>query len=178
MTIWGRQALEFSAPSESVIAVKGVKVSDFNGRSLSLFSSSMMQIDPDIEEAHALTGWYKNVGRDESFSTHSNLGMRSDGGEGKKTEARKTLAQVKDEGLGMGETPDYFTSLATVVFIRQENVSYPACRTADCKKKVVDDGNGQWRCERCDKSWDAPLHRHLSPLQPLSLPTSPDSNCL
>ena len=33
MTIWGRQAQEFAAPPESVIAVKGVKVSDFNGRS-------------------------------------------------------------------------------------------------------------------------------------------------
>jgi replication factor A1 len=159
MTVWGRQALEFSAPPESVIAVKGVKVSDFNGRSLSLFSSSMMQIDPDIEEAHTLNGWYKNIGRNESFSTHSNIGHSEGGGERGRNEERKSLGQVKDEGLGMGETPDYFTSLATVVFIRQENVSYPACQTEGCKKKVVEDGSGQWRCERCDKSWDKPHHR-------------------
>jgi replication factor A1 len=159
MTIWGRQAQEFSAPPESVIAVKGVKVSDFNGRSLSLFSSSMMQIDPDIDEAHQLNGWYKNVGRNEAFSTHRDMGRgQGEGGE-RKGEERKTLGQVKDEGLGMGEAPDYFTSLATVVFIRQENISYPGCRSEGCKKKVVEDGNGQWRCERCDKSWDAPLHR-------------------
>lgn len=161
MTIWGRQAQEFSAPPESVIAVKGVKVSDFNGRSLSLFSSSMMQIDPDIEEAHALLGWYKNVGRNEAFSTHASIGVRTESGE-RKQDDRKTLAQVKDEGLGMGETADYFTCLATIVFIRHENVSYPACRTEGCKKKVMDDGSGQWRCERCDKSWDAPLHRYHS----------------
>ena len=162
MTIWGRQAQEFSAPPESVIAVKGVKVSDFNGRSLSLFSSSMMQIDPDIEEAHVLSGWYKNVGRNESFSTHVNAGIQSETGE-RRQEDRKTLGQVKDEGLGMGETPDYFTCLATIVFIRQENVSYPSCRTEGCKKKVVEDGSGQWRCERCDKTWDAPVHRYVLP---------------
>ena len=158
MTIWGRQAQEFSAPPETVIAVKGAKVSDFGGRSLSLFSSSMMQIDPDIEEAHTLNGWYKNIGRNETFNTHANMNVRPEGGE-KRQEERKTLAQVKDEGLGMGENPDYFVSLATVVFIRQENVSYPACRSPDCKKKVVEDGSGGWRCERCDKSWDSPLHR-------------------
>jgi replication factor A1 len=168
MTIWGRQAQEFSAPPESVIAVKGVKVSDFNGRSLSLFSSSMMQIDPDIEEAHTLNGWYKNVGRNESFSTHANSGSRAEGGE-RRQEDRKTLAQVKDEGLGMGETPDYFTSLATIVFIRQENVSYPSCRTEACKKKVMEDGSGQWRCEKCDKGWDTPLHRYLSLFQDFTL---------
>ena len=163
LTIWNRQAQEFSAPPESVIAVKGVKVSDFGGRSLSLFSSSMMQIDPDIEEAHTLNGWYKNVGRNENFSTHATVGMSNDssaGGE-RRNDERKTLGQVKDEGLGLGENPDYFNSLATVVFIRQENVSYPACRSEGCKKKVVEDGNGQWRCERCDKSWDKPDHRYI-----------------
>ena len=163
MTIWGRQAQEFSAPPESIIAAKGVKVSDFNGRSLSLFSSSMMQIDPDIEEAHTLNGWYKNVGRNESFSTHVNTGVKQEGAD-RKPEERKTLGQVKDEGLGMGENPDYFTALATVVFIKQENVSYPACQTEGCKKKVVADGSGKWRCERCDKSWDAPQHRYDIPL--------------
>jgi replication factor A1 len=79
---------------------------------------------------------------------------------------RKTLGQVKDEQVGMGETPEYFSCLATVVFIRQENVSYPACRTEGCRKKVVEDGSGQWRCERCDKSWDTPLNRY--PTHPVS----------
>lgn len=158
MTIWGRQAQEFSAPAEVVIAAKGVKVSDFGGRSLSLISGSMMQIDPDLEEAHTLGGWYKNVGRTENFTTHAGS-ARSEGG-GMRNEERKTLGQVKDENLGMGETPDYFATLATIVFIKQENVSYPACRSEGCQKKVVEDGNGQWRCERCDKSWDSPLHRY------------------
>jgi replication factor A1 len=158
MTIWGRQALDFSAAPDSAIVGKGVKVNEFSGRSLSLQSSSMMQIDPDLEEAHALSGWYRNEGRNETFSTHAGMGVRSEAGDRK--EERKTLTQVKDEGLGMGETPDYFTSLATIVFIRQENISYPACRSINgCKKKVVEDGNGQWRCEKCDTSWDRPQHR-------------------
>jgi replication factor A1 len=157
LTIWSRSASEFSAPPSSVIAVKGVKVSDFNGRSLSLFSSSMMLIDPDIDEAHTLAGWYKNVGRNETFQSHAS-GVPSVGGD-RSNEDRKTLAHVKDEGLGMQEAPDYFSCVATVVFIKQENVSYPSCRSEGCKKKVVEDGSGEWRCERCDKSWDKPEYR-------------------
>ncbi|GKZ52122.1 replication factor A protein 1, partial [Aspergillus brasiliensis] len=54
LTIWGTTALNFNALPESVIAFKGVKVSDFGGRSLSLLSSGSMAVDPDIEEAHKL----------------------------------------------------------------------------------------------------------------------------
>ena len=41
-----------------MIAFKGVKVGDFGGRSLSMFSSATMTVAPDINEAHALRGWY------------------------------------------------------------------------------------------------------------------------
>lgn len=65
LTLWGRQAENFSAAGfqedgsnlSPVIAFKGVKVGDFNGRSLSMVSSSSMMVDPDIPEAHQLRGW-------------------------------------------------------------------------------------------------------------------------
>jgi len=51
LTIWGNTATTFDVAAESVVAFKGVKVSDFGGRSLSLLSSGSMTIDPDIDEA-------------------------------------------------------------------------------------------------------------------------------
>jgi len=56
LTIWGNTATAFDAMLESVVAFKGVKVSDFGGRSLSLLSSRSMSIDPDIDDAHKLKG--------------------------------------------------------------------------------------------------------------------------
>jgi replication factor A1 len=56
LTIWGNTATSFDITPESVIAFKGVKVSDFGGRSLSLLSSGSMTVDPDIDEAHKLKG--------------------------------------------------------------------------------------------------------------------------
>jgi replication factor A1 len=57
LTLWGKQAENFSDESQPVVAFKGVKVGDFGGRSLSMFSSATMSVNPDIPEAHGLRGW-------------------------------------------------------------------------------------------------------------------------
>jgi len=161
LTIWGNQATTFDAPVESVIAFKGVKVSDFGGRSLSLLSSGSMSISPDIDEAHKLKGWYDAQGRDDEFSTHAGLGT---GTTTTRKEQYKTIGEVKDENLGMNpDQADFFTLKATIVYIKPENLSYPACQNAECNKKVVEI-DGQWRCERCDKSWDKPQYRYIMTL--------------
>jgi ssDNA-binding replication factor A large subunit len=61
LTLWGKQAESFQAEDYPVIAFKGVKVGDFGGRSLSMFSSATMTVNPDINEAHALRGWCVNI---------------------------------------------------------------------------------------------------------------------
>lgn len=161
LTIWGKTATSFDAQVESVVAFKGVKVSDFGGRSLSLLSSGQMSVDPDIPEAHKLKGWYDSQGRTEAYNSHSN--MSGAGAAGGRQDPLKTVAQIKDEGLGMNETPDYFSIKATISYIKSENFSYPACLKIDCNKKVneVDDG---WRCEKCDITHDRPQHRYIMSL--------------
>lgn len=48
---------------------------------------------------------------------------------------------------------DYFSSVATVVYLRKENCMYQACPTQDCNKKVIDQQNGLYRCEKCDSEF-------------------------
>lgn len=48
---------------------------------------------------------------------------------------------------------DYFSCIATIVYIRKENCLYQACPSQDCNKKVVDQQNGMFRCEKCDKEF-------------------------
>jgi replication factor A1 len=162
LTIWGATATGFDATPESVVAFKGVKVSDFGGRSLSLLSSGSMTVDPDIEEAHKLKGWYDAQGRTDTFTSHISMSgtMGSAGGRG---DSFKTISQVKDEQLGMSESvPDYFSLKATVIYIKQDNVTYPACLSLDCNKKVNNESDpGQWRCERCDKTHPRPEYRYI-----------------
>ncbi|KAL3424609.1 putative replication factor-a protein 1 [Phlyctema vagabunda] len=162
LTIWGKTAQSFDANPESIVAFKGVKVSDFGGRSLSLLSSGSMSIDPDIQEAHKLKGWYDSQGRTDTFNSHSN--MASAGAAGGRQDQLKTILQVRDENLGMSETTDYFSTKGTIVYIKQDNVSYPACLKPDCNKKVIDNGDGTWRCEKCDINHPRPEHRYIMSL--------------
>ena len=159
LTIWGDTAQTFDVMPESVVAFKGLKVSDFGGRSLSLLSSGSMTIDPDIDEAHKLKGWYDAQGKNDTFMSHQ--GMGSVGAAGGRTETTKSIMQVKEENLGMTENTDYFTTKATIIYVKQENVSYPACLSEGCNKKVLEVEPGQWRCERCDKTHPKPEYRYI-----------------
>ena len=39
-------------------------------------------------------------------------------------------------------------------------MSYPACPSEGCNKKVLESGTG-WRCEKCDRSYPEPDHRYI-----------------
>ncbi|RDL37865.1 putative single-stranded DNA-binding protein 68k chain [Venustampulla echinocandica] len=162
LTIWGKTATAFDTNPESIVAFKGAKVSDFNGRSLSLLSSGSMSLDPDIPEAHKLKGWYDSQGRSESFATHTN--MASAGAAGGRQDQTKTISQVRDENLGMSEKDDYFSVKATIVFIKQDSISYPACLSENCNKKVTELPDGTWRCEKCEIAHPRPQHRYIMTL--------------
>ena len=161
LTIWGNAASSFEVPLESVVAFKGVKVSDFGGRSLSLLSSGTMSVDPDIDEAHMLKGWYEAQGRNDNFASHASAAGGSMGAAGGRQEATKTIIRVKDENLGMTDTADYFSTKATIIYVKQDNVAYPACLSEGCSKKVVESDSGVWRCEKCDKNHDRPEYRYI-----------------
>jgi replication factor A1 len=164
LTVWGKTAEGFDTEPGSVVAFKGVKVSDFGGRSLSLLSSGSMNVNPDIDEAYKLKGWYSATGQNETFASHANTMATAGatGGSGKND--TKTIAQVRDENLGMTSETDWFSIKATIVYIKQDNFAYPACQTTDpqpCNKKVVEVNEGEWRCEKCDKTWPAPKYRYI-----------------
>lgn len=159
MTLWGNTAQSFEGDPDQVVAFKGVKVSDFGGRSCSLLSSGTMAINPDIDEAHRLKGWYDAQGNTADFTTHSStMGTTNAGG---RKDVYKTTKQVQDENLGMSEQADYFTLKATVVYIKSDNIAYPACQSEGCNKKIVEINPGEWRCERCDKSFEKPQYRYI-----------------
>jgi len=161
MTLWGAQAEQFNADDAPVVAFKGVKVGDFGGRSLSMYSSSTMSINPDIPDAHALRGWYDAMGSGQNFTSMSsgnNVGSSTMGGFNR--DEMRTLFDVKESGLGTSDKADYFSCRATIMHIKGDNISYPACPTENCNKKVVEIGD-QWRCERCDRSFDRPEHRYI-----------------
>ena len=124
-----------------------------------MFSSSTMQVNPDIEECFVLRGWYDTSGSEQTFQAHTASGSSSTVGFNR-SEIR-SLDEVKQANYGMPDKPEYFSARATVMHIKADNISYPACPTPLCNKKVIEMGNS-WRCEKCDQSFDAPEHRFVT----------------
>ncbi|XP_038159321.1 replication protein A 70 kDa DNA-binding subunit [Cyprinodon tularosa] len=149
VTLWGEEAEKFDGSGQPIVAIKGAKLSDYGGRSLSASFSSTMMINPDIPEAYKLRGWFDKEGH--AMEGQSLTEVR--GGSGNYMENWKTLADVKSEHLGHGDKADYYSCIATIVFLRKENCLYQACPSQDCNKKVIDQQNGMFRCEKCDKEF-------------------------
>lgn len=148
-TLWGAEAEKFDGSVHSVVVVKGARLSDFGGVSLcGLFSSTVM-VDPDIPEAFRLRAWYDREGY--ALDSQSLTETRS-GASGARVNW-KMLSDVKNEQMGHGEKADYFSCVATVLYTRKENCLYQACPSADCNKKVIDQQNGLYRCEKCNREF-------------------------
>ncbi|CAL4092641.1 unnamed protein product [Meganyctiphanes norvegica] len=148
LTLWGKQAENFDGSQYPIIAFKRLKVSDFNGKTLSMIHSSSYQINPDINEAHRLKNWYENGGHQQDITMISiQRGSTGTGGVGLDF---KTFAEAKHENLGAMDAPDYYSVKASVVFLRRENCIYTACPSDGCNKKVKDMMNGVFRCEKCN----------------------------
>ncbi|KAF8892441.1 hypothetical protein BD779DRAFT_1642450 [Infundibulicybe gibba] len=160
LTLWGKQAEQYSADDFPVIAFRGVKVGDFGGRSLSMFSSSTMHINPDINECFALRGWYDATGANESFQAHTSGAAGGGMNMAFKRSDVRCISDVKLAELGNSDKPDYFSIRATVMHIKTDNISYPACPSLGCNKKINESG-GSWVCDKCNKTVDGPDHRYI-----------------
>ncbi|KAH9180401.1 replication factor-a protein [Lactarius sanguifluus] len=158
LTLWGKQAEQYSTPVDTVIAFKGVRVGDYQGRSLSLLSSGSVAVSPDIPEAHALKGWYVDGGAQMTFTSHSQAGLSSGSGGTINRDEMRTIFDVKEAQLGMSDKADFFSTRATIMHIKTDNLVYPACPT--CNKKTTESHDG-WRCEKCDRSYEKPEYRYI-----------------
>ena len=80
LTLWGEKAQADTDLVGHILAFKAVRVGDYNGRNLSVGSSSHLEVDPDIPEAHELYSYKESTGTAEltslstgecAFKTHS-----------------------------------------------------------------------------------------------------------
>lgn len=122
-----------------------------------MMSSSMMEVNPDIPEAHALRGWYDAGGEANDFKAQTSSSFT--GGTAFNRDDIRLFHDVREAELGMhGDKPEYFSARGTIMHIKNENLAYPACQTPNCGKKVIEQHDG-WRCEKCDRSWEKPSYR-------------------
>uniref|UniRef100_A0A8C6PHW3 Replication protein A subunit n=1 Tax=Nothobranchius furzeri TaxID=105023 RepID=A0A8C6PHW3_NOTFU len=149
VTLWGEEAEKFDASGSPVVAIKKARLSDFRGKSLSASFSSTIMVNPDIPQAFCLRAWYDQGG----YALDSQSLTETGPATGSSAVNWKTFSEMKKDNLGHGEKADYFSCVATVVFIRKESCLYQACPSADCYKKVIDQNNGMYHCGKCNKEF-------------------------
>ncbi|XP_071577966.1 replication protein A 70 kDa DNA-binding subunit [Temnothorax nylanderi] len=159
VTLWGKQAEDFDGSNNPILAIKGARVGEFNGgKNLSLINSSVLEKDPDLPEAHRLRGWYTAVGHSENAKSLSRAG-----GSGDFNAPLCTFQEATEARLGEKmNLPDSFTVVAIVNMIRVENAIYKACPVDGCKKKLIDQSTGVFRCEKCNKDYPNFTYRLLA----------------
>lgn len=144
-----------------VLAVKAGKVNDFSGKSIGTISATQLFINPDFPEAHRLREWFDGGGKDSASVSISKDIMPG----APKNEIRKTVSQIKEEGLGRSGKPDWITVRATISFIKTDTFIYTACPLMigdrQCNKKVTKSGNMRWHCDRCNQEFEECEYRYL-----------------
>jgi replication factor A1 len=130
----------------------------FLGKSLNAFGGSSFKLNPDIQEAFDIHGWYEREGNGITFQTHT-----SDFKAGAGTTPRMTFDEVKHAAAALDPSQTlFFETKGTIVMMsKSENTfQYPACIKPGCNKKVTEDGN-VWRCENCNDTMPEPEYRYV-----------------
>ncbi|XP_020091058.1 replication protein A 70 kDa DNA-binding subunit A isoform X3 [Ananas comosus] len=173
LTLWGefcnKEGSQLQEALDSgffpVLAVKAGKVNDFSGKSVGTISSTQLFMNPNLPEADRLKVWFDGGGKNAASQSISKDVMPAFS----QNLIRKTISQIKDEGLGRGERPDWVTVKATVSFIKADNFCYTACPLMigdrQCNKKVTKVAGGNWCCDRCDKEFEECDYRYLLQVQ-------------
>jgi len=164
-TLWGETAQRLDASSilNNTVALKAAKVSDYNGKSLSVNAYAINP--PGVAESDALLAWFKTDGSSTNFKS---MTQRSGGGGGR-DEPPISLRDMETKRLGTNpEKPDYFNVVATIMQIPVDME-----KRAPWYKAVPDDegpaykvtehpeGGDGWWCEKNQKSYSTYKPRYI-----------------
>lgn len=180
-TLWGEKATNMELNVGDVMALKGVKVSDYSGRSLSTLQSSAVDRNPEIPESFQLRGWFE-TNHAALGNLHSLTTERSGGGGGaggavtgsgplSVLELRETFSSMREKNMGQSEKGDIAVIKACITNIRTDDPNklwYPSCGSVSqsmdgkpcLKKATLDPSTNTWACDKgCHV--EQPIYRYI-----------------
>jgi replication factor A1 len=172
VTLWGEKAEipDSQYQNNPSCLVKGARLGDYGGRSLSTYDSTILLFNSEMPEASALTEWWKRDGQTASFTqlseSRDSVGVDRSG-----LEWRKTIDAIKRDNMGSipdgkgGMKPTYLNTKAFITFLKREKWCYPS--DPDTMKKLIEPGfpGGKWRNEHEQKDYDEPCWRYIAYMQ-------------
>ncbi|CDY23091.1 BnaC07g30960D [Brassica napus] len=146
----GQELLDM-ADKSPVIAIKSLKVGDFQGVSLSTISRSNVVINPESPEAKKLKSWYDSEGKETSMSSiGSGMSPSAKNGSWSMYADRVPLSQITSNPSLGEDKPVFFSTRGYISFIKPDQTMwYHGCKT--CNKKVTEAMDSGYWCESCQK---------------------------
>ncbi|XP_006280119.2 replication protein A 70 kDa DNA-binding subunit D [Capsella rubella] len=156
----GQELLDM-ADKSPVIAIKSLKVGDFQGVSLSTISRSNVVINPVSPEAKKLKSWFDSEGKEISMSSiGSGMSPATKNGSRSMYTDRVLLSHITSNPSLGEEKPVFFSTRAYVSFIKPDQTMwYQACKT--CNKKVTEALDSGYWCEGCQKKYEECSLRYI-----------------
>lgn len=165
LALWNNAATTAASqyPVGTIAAFSKARISDFNGKSLNAGRS--IDTNYNSEERDRLQHWWQTVGQHGTAVIQ--LSARNNGGVDPWAD-RKMISSITEENLGNGESPDWITVKGVLSHIRKDKEGgawYTACPNAQepCKNryKVTATPDGQWHCEKCQRTYKDPVRRWI-----------------
>eukprot|EP00884_Botryococcus_braunii_P019282 jgi/Botrbrau1/6037/Bobra.0042s0022.1 len=170
VTLWGSHAEDVGSQLEAdvscglnpVISISHLRITDFNGVSASAVQRSVIEINPDSSLAHKLEDWYRSEAKDLT-PRPAGEGLASAlkaAGRGSERKTFKDVVKAGDDLPSPDAKAEYIDITATLMSIDPtQNMYYSAC--ADNNRKVVDMGDGKWKCDYDGMIYDTMVRRYI-----------------
>lgn len=162
VTLWGEMATDFGARLEGmtlpVVSLGAVRVSDYNGLSLSTVTRSTATADPNVPEARKLKDWYEAEGRSaEIVAANEGLGGTGRGSGAERSGPRPTTfaSAVNDLHMAADSKPEYHSLYVRFTSIRPDQTFYYLAAKEANNRKVVAVGDGTFRCDFDGNTYEA-----------------------
>lgn len=155
LTFWNEAALNFTSQVGDVLAVKGARINDFQGKCLSCFSDSIVAVNPNLAEVHELRTWWDEGAKNQEFKRLYNQTPNINGGASSSTNTY--VSKIIGANLNPKDKQRYFSFIGRVIGNNAINRQfYKACK--ECNKKLLDDNEGgTLKCPKCH----VPTTEHL-----------------
>eukprot|EP01080_Neovahlkampfia_damariscottae_P007781 gene7781-12255_t len=152
LTLWGQHSENSDIQEGEIVLFKGVKKSNFGGVSLGTTMQTSIIINPKIDEAHSLRGWYNKNANDSIQSLTVKQSSTA--------QETYTIAAIKDEDKGKGEKADFLKVQGTITYVKLSDTGlwYDSC--PECNKKMTPQTHG-YRCDNCNQDRETCVKKYI-----------------
>jgi replication factor A1 len=143
--------------TNQIIALKNVKIGEFNGRNVSTFEESVVLLDPPyLKEAEIIRNFVENfTGEYRAFNSKDVAGNNEHGGKYTKVLYMKEVLEIIDDTTNDDKLNQMKIKATVTQLIHNDKNFYAGCLDLNCKKKLQHDSHG-WNCVSCNKTYIKP----------------------